>query len=84
VFDQFNVYPNPSDGIFNIKVRSEETGDVEVVVYDMLGRKLVRRNYRELSNTFERQLDLRGMSGGIYILSVKRGNKMSSQKIHIE
>ncbi len=84
VFDDFTVFPNPSDGRFNVKFRSEETSDVEILVYDILGRKIVKQNYKTLSNNFDERIDLQDVAGGIYILSVKRGNKVSSHKIRIK
>lgn len=84
VFEDFKVFPNPSDGVFNIKFQSEETSDVEIIVYDLLGRKIVRENFTNLSNRFDESLDLENVAGGIYILSVKRGNKMSSHKIRLK
>lgn len=84
VFDDFTVFPNPSDGLFNVKFRSEETSDVEILVYDLLGRKIVKKNFQNLSNNFDERIDLQDVAGGIYILSVKRGNKMSSHKIRIK
>ncbi len=84
VFDDFTVFPNPSDGPFNVKFRSEETSDVEILVYDLLGRKIVKKNFKNLSNNFDERIDLENVAGGIYILSVKRGNKMSSHKIRVK
>jgi hypothetical protein len=67
-----------------VKFRSEETSDVEILVYDLLGRKIVKKNYKNLSNNFDERIDLQDVAGGIYILSVKRGNKVSSHKIRIK
>ncbi len=83
VFDDFTVFPNPSTGKFIIKFQSEDAGDVDVFVYDVLGRKVVQKTYKNLSNDFEQEMNLQDVAGGIYILSVKRGNKMSSHKIRI-
>lgn len=84
VFDNFKVYPNPSDGIFKVKFSSEETGDVDILVYDLLGRKISQQTFRNEENNFDQNLDLSQVTGGIYILSVKRANKMSSHKIRIK
>ena len=84
VFDDFTVFPNPSNGKFMIKFQSEDAGDVDVFVYDVLGRKVVQKTYKNLSNNFEQEMNLQDVAGGIYILSVKRGNKMSSHKIRIK
>ena len=84
VFDDFKVFPNPSDGNFTVKFHSEDTGNVDIVIYDLLGRKVVNQSYKNQFNNFEENLELGSLAGGIYILSVKRANKMSSHKIRIE
>ena len=84
MFDDFKVFPNPSDGNFTVKFRSDDTGNVDIVIYDLLGRKVVNQSYKNQFNNFEENLELGSLAGGIYILSVKRANKMSSHKIRIE
>lgn len=84
VFDDFKVFPNPSDGKFTVKFHSEDTGDVDLVVYDLLGRKVADQSFTNQPNNFEQNLELGQLVGGIYILSVKKANKMSSHKIRIK
>ncbi|MDN3642982.1 zinc-dependent metalloprotease family protein [Lutimonas halocynthiae] len=83
VFDDFKLFPNPTEGIFTVKFRSENLGDVDITVYDILGRMVSDHTYKSQQNSFEEQMDLSQVSKGMYILRVKRGNKISSQKIHI-
>ena len=83
VFDDFKLFPNPTDGIFTVKFRSENLGDVDITVYDILGRVVSGHTYKSQQNSFEEQMDLSQVSKGMYILRVKRGNKISSQKIHV-
>ncbi|WKK65495.1 reprolysin-like metallopeptidase [Lutimonas zeaxanthinifaciens] len=83
-FDNFKVFPNPSDGNFNIKFRSEETNDVDIQIFDVLGRKVLSKSFINSNTEFDENLNVQNISGGLYILTVKRGNKMSSQKIWIE
>lgn len=84
VFEDFTVFPNPSDGNFKVRFKSDELGDVDILIYDILGRKVVEKTFKNASNRFEEEMDLGSVSGGIYLLSVKRGNKMSSHKLRIK
>jgi len=83
VFDNFKVYPNPSSGIFNIEFTSKSTNDVDVTVFDLLGRKVMQKKYIKSTTVFKDLLNMNQISNGLYILQVKRGNEISSQKIQI-
>jgi subtilisin-like proprotein convertase family protein len=84
VFDQFKIFPNPSDGRFRIQFNSEITGDVDVALYDLLGRKVAERSFSDSDNSFDEEVNFGSVSSGLYILRVRRGNKISSQKITFE
>ena len=84
VFDNFKIFPNPSEGRFRIQFNSETTGEVDVTVYDLLGRKVAQRVYSSSATSFDEEVQMNGISSGLYILRVKRGNKISSQKITVE
>jgi uncharacterized repeat protein (TIGR03803 family) len=62
-----NVYPNPSKGLFNFKLRNEELGINSVEVYNMFGEKV----YSQLL-TFNSpfSIDLSSQPNGIYLYRV--------------
>lgn len=72
-----NVYPNPSNGIFQL-----ETGDARVVslkVYNLLGKEV----YSE-SDVKDRTIDLSSLSNGIYVLQTQTTEGICSKKISIQ
>jgi hypothetical protein len=80
VFDdeiKWQVYPNPSSGIFNLVYQVNEGEMVNVKVHDMNG-KLVRQ-IRLAANAFVQKttVDLGGpqFASGIYLLEVEAGGK---------
>jgi hypothetical protein len=77
------VYPNPSNGIFNLEFNSKNTSDVEINIYDMMGRSILTRIFKNKSTTFLESINIQNISSGVYILQVKRGNEISSQKLQI-
>ena len=60
--NKFNVYPNPSKGLFNIELDHFNL-EQRLTVYDVFGRKV--RAERSLNNRIS-TVNLNGMSAGIY------------------
>ncbi len=84
VFKDFKVYPNPSAGIFDIEFTSRNTSDVEILIFDLLGRRITQKVIKTNSPYFKEKFNMDQISSGIYILQVKRGNEISSQKLRIK
>jgi hypothetical protein len=65
-------YPNPFNPVTNIKFGIPESGDVRLVVYDILGRA-VRTLMNEYKNpgTYEVQFDATELASGIYFYSLQ-------------
>jgi len=76
------VYPNPSEGIFTIKMEEVRgnMADGEIKVYNMMGELVFSS---ELQTTHY-ILDLRSKSKGIYFIKVIADGKVYSQKVVIE
>ncbi len=64
------VFPNPSNGNFNLNIFHPENGEAEVSVVDLNGKELIRKTYKVnvYSTTFN--FNLNGFSKGVYILRV--------------
>ena len=75
----FNVYPNPSEGIFNIELNKNNysLNNIPYVVYDIAG-KIVFRGKIDGINTI---VDLSNKEKGLYIIKiVGDNNEVSSMK----
>ena len=71
----FNVYPNPSNGIFTIE------GDIESYeIYDVTGKLVMQ----ESVNTDNTTIDLTNYAKGIYTLKTLVGNKVKVDKLIVE
>jgi PKD repeat protein len=74
----FSIYPNPSNGVFNVKTTSN-SHQMTVLVYNVIG---------EIVKTFEFQnnegiMNLSHLNNGVYIVKVITDNQSSTQKINI-
>ena len=77
---EFLIYPNPSSEIFNIR-RMNTTGDnMNIKVYDVMG-KLIRQQNNITDANYK--LNMAGISKGIYFLQVNIENKRLVKKLMV-
>lgn len=73
------VYPNPCNGILNIDTAGNNTlTDVEITVYDILGKKIYSNNY---SNLVHETIDLSSQATGLYLINAQSDAKTAHFKI---
>ena len=76
---RFDIYPNPSDGLFTISLGAiEDSYDIEII--DVMGRVI----YTKSDNKNEVNVDLSGKGSGIYHVRVYTGNKVWSSQVLIK
>lgn len=63
------VYPNPSNGEFNLKTNMES--DYSITVYNLSGKIIINRK----SNNSNEIIDLNGYSDGMYLLRISGKNQ---------
>ncbi|OAD90835.1 hypothetical protein A7A78_14090 [Aequorivita soesokkakensis] len=82
-FDNFAVYPNPSNGTFNLTFKPASNDNIEVALYDLRGRAINTYTYDDVSasNTFSKQLNYGYIESGVYFLVVKNGDKVTTKKL---
>ncbi|MEZ4885895.1 MAG: T9SS type A sorting domain-containing protein [Chitinophagales bacterium] len=86
--DFLRVFPNPSEGLFELKLPSEQIqtqqGDWKIRVRNMQGALVYEDEKRQLTsgeNEFRYLLDLRERVRGVYLVEVWNGEKRWIQKI---
>ena len=77
-----SAYPNPSAGIVNLKLTAAQPENVQVSVYDMLG-KLIYHTQINGNDMQVNELNLLNQPKGFYILKVQTSEKSSSKKLQI-
>jgi len=78
------VFPNPNDGIINIQFRVEQESQTEVMVSDLIGRKVMEvLNTKMPAGDYKYVVNLTKLDNGFYLLSVKTDTKILTSKIII-
>ncbi len=81
-YQLFQNYPNPFNPITTIRYSIPQTGNVELVIYDILGRK-VKTLIDEFKSTgtYEVSLDAGSISSGVYFYQLRAGEFIQTKKM---
>jgi len=63
-----SIYPNPSEGLFNISIKGV-SGEVQIKVFDVHGNNYRHFEIREARNIIKEQIDLKELHSGVYFIS---------------
>ncbi|HCY43168.1 MAG TPA: hypothetical protein DHV48_17840 [Prolixibacteraceae bacterium] len=73
----FKVYPNPTTGIINLEFSGEIGNDAEILVTNLLGVKVFRK---EITDENKYQIDISNQLNGIYLLKIITDNQEYNNK----
>ncbi len=82
--EELNVFPNPSDGIFNIQLELPEEGRTAIQVFDGTGRQVYLNNLGNFKGVFSDRIDIANTAKGIYFLLVRQGDKTISRRLVLQ
>ncbi len=77
-----NIYPNPSNSIFNISIELDKSNDLNIRVYDVIGQLV---SDKKINNTMggNYSIDLSSETSGIYFVEIKTNNSKVVRKINL-
>ncbi len=76
----FTLYPNPSNGFFNIRFESVSQ-DISILISDVIGRTIYHETQRNVSGFYQKQLDISANGKGLYFVRILAENGTYTQKI---
>ena len=77
------MYPNPSTGIVNINVTSEESAEVRFEIVDIQGKTLMTQS-NTVNGQLNKVIDMSDVAKGIYFVKVIVGEEFSTHRIVIQ
>lgn len=83
-FEGFNLYPNPSNGNFNLQFDTVSSDDVQLQLFDLTGRLVQEVSYKNVKARFSENISFNNASKGLYLLKIKNGTTQTTRKLIIE
>lgn len=77
------ITPNPATGITTFALEITEPGDATAEIIDMAGQALIRYSKHFDAGLQRWEIDVRGLSNGLYILKVQSGGKVAMMKLMV-
>jgi len=78
-----SVYPNPSEGKFEIRLKDLKPGSVKIDISDITGKTIYSKKYSNGALEITEHVDLSNYSKGIYSLKVQNGESVYTTKLTI-
>ena len=74
------LFPNPGGNKIWIKVKDRLSGKIELIVYDSYGNKVIHESPGQVfSDNYTKEIDLRRLPAGTYIINLKTKEKIYSE-----
>jgi hypothetical protein len=80
-FEDLSVFPNPTDGLLNIRFTMNESQSVKLLILSLNGETMVDQDFGTIQGSIDKQLDLSSLSKGIYILRLISDRGTTNDKI---
>lgn len=73
------VSPNPTSGLVTLSINNEVNDDYQIIVRDILGSQ--KMNTVMNNGNSQVELDLSGLSNGVYFVEIQKGNVRAAKKV---
>jgi len=82
--ENLNIYPNPSQDIFNISFDSPIEQNVFICIYNILGEIIITKSISDLNGSYSTSVNLEEFGKSIYFIEFKTDNLIINKKIVLE
>ncbi|MEX2380523.1 MAG: T9SS type A sorting domain-containing protein, partial [Vicingaceae bacterium] len=79
----FNIYPNPSNGLFTMNLNTKQAENFNLIVRDVQG-KLIYEEGISVNGAYRKDIDLSGLAKGVYYLHIQNDVTSKVEKLIIQ
>jgi hypothetical protein len=76
-----NIYPNPSNGLFQLEMTMNDQDNYKMEVTDLLGRVICNKAIAGIKGEYKINVDLKDQSKGVYFVSITGSKGRSVMKL---
>jgi hypothetical protein len=81
IIEDLTVFPNPNQGLFNIRFELPGREDVQINIFNSSGQLIKEMNLVDFEDYFEQRFDLGSNPAGTYFLMIRQGEEVITRKI---
>ena len=78
-----SIYPNPSNGVINIRFATSSNDKVALELFDLQGRRVYNASFNSSQSLFDESVSVGNIANGIYLLKTIQGNRSTTKRIII-
>lgn len=78
----FSVFPNPSDGRFNLNLTAFFEQPIDISIYNSIGELIYQKHIENVDSELE-QIDISQFSNGIYFVAINANGTQTSKQVII-
>jgi len=79
--NNIQIYPNPNNGKFTLKMDIDKSQNIQIEITDMLGQIIYAENLNSFNGIYQKQIDLKEYSNGIYTVKVNTNKEIVIRKL---
>lgn len=79
-----SIYPNPTNGLFNITSSNANFTELVINVFDMQGKEVFNTTDRNNTSSYNKQINLEGLAKGIYYIKLNTDAGVKVQKLILQ
>lgn len=79
--DQLRIYPNPGSGLFTLELQDADLSNTLIRIAGIDGRVVWSQTIDQPTSLFREQIDITGLTDGIYYLQIANSRGQASERI---
>ena len=75
-----NLFPNPTDGIFNLEIDNNSYENISLTIIDLTGRNLKKIELNKTNNYFSEEINVSDLKAGYYLISIETKDNIAIKR----